>query len=206
MFGGITSGFDGTATVNGTPNTALALGTPYALSQISDILRSSAASESSFPWEPEFQQYVPARLQYEEGQDRDHLYGQVLRVVSPATVPNPAVYSTFEPYISFVRARSISTPIRGSFNPAQFFNLNAVIDPNGNLVMTGTVTIFPVAQTKIVIASPDLPGWTEQTTMAGFWRNLCRRNRTWGGLASPATSPKHQVIDIKASNEICFDT
>jgi hypothetical protein len=38
MFGGITSGFDGTATVNGPPNTALALGTPYALSQISDIL------------------------------------------------------------------------------------------------------------------------------------------------------------------------
>ena len=37
MFGGITSGFDGTATVNGPPNTALALGTPYALSQISDI-------------------------------------------------------------------------------------------------------------------------------------------------------------------------
>ena len=40
MFGGITSGFDATAAVNGTPNTALALGTPFALSQISDILRS----------------------------------------------------------------------------------------------------------------------------------------------------------------------
>jgi hypothetical protein len=37
MFGGITAGFDATATVNGTPNTALVLGTSYALSQISDI-------------------------------------------------------------------------------------------------------------------------------------------------------------------------
>jgi hypothetical protein len=31
-------------------------------------------------------------------------YGQVLRVVSPSTVPNPAVYSSFNPYISFVRS------------------------------------------------------------------------------------------------------
>jgi Beta-1,3-glucanase len=37
MFGGIAAGFDATATVNGTPNTALVLGTSYALSQISDI-------------------------------------------------------------------------------------------------------------------------------------------------------------------------
>ena len=37
MFGGTTTGFDATATVNGTPNTALMLGTSYALSQISDI-------------------------------------------------------------------------------------------------------------------------------------------------------------------------
>jgi hypothetical protein len=37
MFGGTTTGFDATATINGTPNTAVVLGTSYALSQISDI-------------------------------------------------------------------------------------------------------------------------------------------------------------------------
>ena len=37
MFGGITTGLDAIATVNGTPNTALVLGTSYVLSQVSDI-------------------------------------------------------------------------------------------------------------------------------------------------------------------------
>ena len=210
--------------------------------------------------EPEFQQSVPARLQYELGQNRDHLstglpscganlsatdffsiplqintyktanpetpvttltrtaptatvfssvaalsndnssavltgangvstqkYGQVLRVVSPATVPNPAISSTFEPHISFVRAGSISTPIRGSFNPAQSFNLNAVIDPNGDLVMTGTVTGVPVAQTKIVIASRDLPDGPSRRALQGFGET-CADEIEHGGLASPLQS------------------
>jgi subtilisin-like proprotein convertase family protein len=84
-------------------------------------------------------------------------YGQVLRVVSPATVPDPAVYSSFNPYISFVRSGGINTPIQGSFNPSQSFNLTAVVDAGGDLVMTGTVTGVPVAQTTIIIASQDLP-------------------------------------------------
>jgi subtilisin-like proprotein convertase family protein len=241
MFGGVTSGFDATATVDGAPNTALVLGTPYVLSQISDIkltnfrggrifislgsaLKSASAGTA---WNPNFNNpslpdyntrwdkieityatglpsgganlsatdffSIPLQINTYKAANPDtpattltwtaptatvfssvatlsggdstavltgsngvptQKYGQVLRVVSPATVPNPAVYSSFEP---FVRAGGISTPIHGSFNPTQSFSLNAVVDPSGNLVMTGTVTGVPVAQTTIIIASRDLP-------------------------------------------------
>jgi subtilisin-like proprotein convertase family protein len=244
MFGGITSGLDATATVNGAPNTALVLGTSYVLSQITDIkltnfrggkifisLGSAFKSASAgTAWNPNFNN--PSLPDYNTRWDKIEItyasglsssganlsatdffgiplqinnykaanpdapvttltwtaptatvfssvaalsggdstavlagsngiqtpeYGQVLRVVSPATVPNPGVYSSFEPYIAFVRAGNINTPIQGSFNPTQSFKLNAVVDPNGNLVMTGTVTGVPVAQTTIIIASGDLP-------------------------------------------------
>ena len=244
MFGGITTGLDATATVNGTPNTALVLGTSYALSQVSDIKLTSFRGGKIFislgspltsasvgtAWNPNFNnsslpdyntRWDKVEITYATGlpsggvnlsaQDffsvplrintytaanpntpvttltwtaptatvfssvaalsggnstavltgsngvQTQNYGQVLRVVSPATVPNPAVYSSFNPYISFVRSGGISTPIQGSFNPSQSYNLTAVVDPGGNLVMTGTVTGVPVAQTTIIIASQDLP-------------------------------------------------
>ncbi len=244
MFGGITSGLDARATVNGAPNTALVLGTSYVLSQISDIkltnfrggrifisLGSPLKSASSgTAWNPNFNN--PSLPDYNTRWDKLEItyatglpssganlsaqdffgiplqintyktanpntpvttltwmaptatvfssvaalsngdstavltgsngvptqkYGQVLRVVSPATVPNPAVYASFDPYIGFVRAGNISTPMQGSFNAAQSFKLNAVIDPSGDLVMTGTVTGVPVSQTTMAIASRDLP-------------------------------------------------
>jgi subtilisin-like proprotein convertase family protein len=244
MFGGTTTGFDATATVNGTPNTALMLGTSYALSQISDIRLTSfrggkifislgsdlTSASAGTAWNPNFNnpslpdyntRWDKVEISYATGlpsgginltaQDffgiplqintytaanpdtplttltwrtptatvfssvaalsggnstavltgsngvQTQNYGQVLRVVSPATVPNPGVYSSFNPYISFVRSGGISTPIQGSFSPSQSFNLAAVVDPGGNLVMTGTVTGVPVAQTAIIIASQDLP-------------------------------------------------
>ena len=62
MFGGITAGFDATATVNGTPNTALVLGTSYALSQISDIKLTSFRGEGSlFPSEAPLCRHRPER-------------------------------------------------------------------------------------------------------------------------------------------------
>jgi Beta-1,3-glucanase len=206
MFGGITSGLDATATVNGAPNTALVLGTSYVLSQITDIkltnfrggkifisLGSAFKSASAgTAWNPNFNN--PSLPDYNTRWDKIEItyasglsssganlsatdffgiplqinnykaanpdapvttltwtaptatvfssvaalsggdstavlagsngiqtpeYGQVLRVVSPATVPNPGVYSSFEPYIAFVRAGNINTPIQGSFNPTQ---------------------------------------------------------------------------------------
>ena len=71
--------------------------------------------------------------------------------------------------------------------------------------MTGTVTGVPVAQTKIVIASPDLPDGPSRRALQGFGET-CAEEIEHGGPCEPRYSPKHQVIDIKASNEICFDT
>jgi subtilisin-like proprotein convertase family protein len=244
MFGGITTGLEATATVNGTPNTALTLGTSYVLSQINNIRLTSFRGGRIFislgspltsasvgtAWNPNFNN--PSLPDYNTRWDKVEItyatglpssganltaqdffgiplqintytatnpntpvttltwtaptatvfsnvaalsggnstavltgsngvptqnYGQVLRVVSPATVPNPAVYASFDPYISFVRSRGLSTPIQGSFNPSQSFNLSAVVDPGGSLVMTGTVTGVPVPQTTIIIAAGDLP-------------------------------------------------
>ncbi|HEU4679957.1 MAG TPA: proprotein convertase P-domain-containing protein, partial [Terrimicrobiaceae bacterium] len=243
MFGGITSGLVATATVDGTPNTGLVLGTSYALSRISDIrlttfragrlfISYGAPFTSASPgtaWNPNFNNpslpdynmrwdkieitydvglragganlsatdffSIPLQINtFTAGNPNSPLttltwtaptatvfssiaalsggnatavltgsnglqtqnYGQVLRVVRPATVPNPAVYASFNPYINFVRSGNISTPMVGSFNDSQSFNLTAIVDASG-LVMTGTVTGVPVAQTTIIIASQDLP-------------------------------------------------
>ncbi len=242
MFGGITSGLAATATVDGTPNTSLILGTSYALSRISDIqlttfrggklfIACGSPFTSALPgtaWNPNFNnsslpdyntRWDKVEITYATGLPSSGAnlsatdffsvplqintyttanpgtpvttltwsaptatvfssiaalsggnatavltgsngvptqnYGQVLRVVSPATVPDPAVYASFNPYI--VRFGGLSTPMTGSFNDSQSFNLTAVINPSGSLVMTGTVTGVPVAQTTIVIASQDLP-------------------------------------------------
>jgi predicted small integral membrane protein len=182
MFWGVTSGLDATATVNGTPNTTLTLGTLYVLSQISDIRLTSFRGGRIFislgslltsasvgtAWNPNFNN--PSLPDYNTRWDKVEItfaidlpssgvnlsaqdffgiplqintytatnpdtpvttltwtaptatvfsnvaalsggnstavltgsngvqtqdYGQVLRVVSPATVPNPAVYSSF---------------------------------------------------------------------------------------------------------------
>jgi hypothetical protein len=48
------------------------------------------------------------------------------------------------------------TLIRGSHSPSQSYSFKAVVDRKGDLVMTGTVTGVPVAETNITIASQDL--------------------------------------------------
>jgi hypothetical protein len=83
-------------------------------------------------------------------------YGQVVRIISPSTVANPSVYSSFAPYVDFVKSQELMTLIRGSHSASRSYSFKAVVDKRGNLVMTGTVTGVPVAETNITIASQDL--------------------------------------------------
>ena len=64
----------------------------------------------------------------------------ILRIISPATVPDPSVYQSWDPYIKYVQANNVVTPIVGEFMGGNHprFDLSARVDPAGNLVMTGT--------------------------------------------------------------------
>jgi hypothetical protein len=87
------------------------------------------------------------------GVQTDH--GSILRIISPATVPDPSVYQPWEPYIKYVQANNIATPIVGEFMGGNHprFDLSARVDPAGNLVMTGTAA---GASTNIQIAAGNL--------------------------------------------------
>ena len=47
------------------------------------------------------------------GVPTDH--GAILRIISPATVPDPSVYQSWDPYIRHVQANNVVTPIVGEF-------------------------------------------------------------------------------------------
>ena len=243
MFGGIASGLDATATVNGAANTKLVEGVSYALSQISDIKLTSfrrgriyislgsklASASAAMAFNPNFSnpslpdyntRWDKVEITYSPGDPgsganlsasdffsvplqlntfatanpdtpsttltwraptattfsrladlsggntvavargsnglRTQGYGQVVRIISPSTVANPSVYSSFAPYVDFVKSQELMTLIRGSHSASQSYSFKAVVDKSGNLVMTGTVTGVPVAETTITIASQDL--------------------------------------------------
>jgi hypothetical protein len=50
------------------------------------------------------------------GVPRDH--GTILRVISPATVPDPSVYQSWDAYIKYVQGNNIVAPIVGEFMAA----------------------------------------------------------------------------------------
>jgi hypothetical protein len=87
------------------------------------------------------------------GVQTDH--GNVLRIISPATVPDPSVYQSWDAYINYVQSNNIVTPISGEFMGGNHprFDLSASIDPAGNLVMTGTAAGSPA---NIQIAAANL--------------------------------------------------
>ena len=87
------------------------------------------------------------------GVPTDH--GSILRIISPATVPDPSVYQSWDPYIRHVQANNIVTPIVGEFMGGNHprFDLSAKVDAGGNLVMTGTAAGSPA---NIQIASGNL--------------------------------------------------
>jgi Beta-1,3-glucanase len=77
------------------------------------------------------------------GVPTDH--GNVLRIISPATVPDPSVYQSWDAYIKYVQSNNVVTPISGEFMGGNHprFDLSANVDPAGNLVMTGTAAGSP---------------------------------------------------------------
>jgi hypothetical protein len=87
------------------------------------------------------------------GVPTDH--GTILRIISPATVPDPSVYQSWDRYIKYVQASNIATPIAGEFMGGNHprFDLSATVDPGGNLVMTGTAAGSPA---NIQIAAGNL--------------------------------------------------
>ena len=83
-------------------------------------------------------------------------FGQIVRIISPSAVAKPSVYASFAPYLDFVKSQELVTLIRGSHRARESYNLKAVVDQGGNLVMTGAVTGVPNPDTNITIASGDL--------------------------------------------------
>jgi len=87
------------------------------------------------------------------GVPTDH--GNVLRIISPATVPDPSVYQSWDAYIKYVQSNNVVTTISGEFMGGNHprFDLSASVDPAGNLVMTGTAASSPA---NIQIAAGNL--------------------------------------------------
>ena len=218
MFGGIASGLDATATVNGAANTKLVEGVSYALSQISDIKLTSfrrgriyislgsklASASAAMAFNPNFSnpslpdyntRWDKVEITYSPGDPgsganlsatdffsvplqlntfatanpdtpsttltwraptattfsrladlsggntvavargsnglKTQGYGQVVRIISPSTVANPSVYSSFAPYVDFVKSQELMTLIRGSHSASQSYSFKAVVDRKG---------------------------------------------------------------------------
>jgi Beta-1,3-glucanase len=87
------------------------------------------------------------------GVPTDH--GNILRIISPATVPDPSVYQSWDGYIKYVQGNNIVTLIVGEFMGGNHprFDLSAKVDAGGNLVMTGTAAGSPA---NIQIAAGNL--------------------------------------------------
>jgi glycosyl hydrolase family 64 (putative beta-1,3-glucanase) len=87
------------------------------------------------------------------GVPTDH--GTILRIISPATVPDPSAYQSWDTYIKYVQTNNIVTPIAGEFMGGNHprFDLSAHVDPAGTLVMTGTAAGNPA---NIQIAAGNL--------------------------------------------------
>jgi Beta-1,3-glucanase len=89
----------------------------------------------------------------DNGVPTDH--GSIVRIISPATVPDPSVYQSWDFYIKYVQSNNIATPISGELMGGNHprFDLSASVDPGGNLVMTGTAAGSPA---NIQLAAANL--------------------------------------------------
>ena len=121
------------------------------------------------------------------GVPTDH--GNVLRIISPATVPDPSVYQSWDPYLKYVQSSKIVTPIVGKFMGGNHprFDLSANVDPGGNLVMTGTAAAGAREH-------PDRRGKSLKGNLVGeilTTRSMVRSN-TW--VTTTSTPPRFAMF------------
>jgi hypothetical protein len=89
---------------------------------------------------------------------------QIIRVISPHTSYS-APWPSMQPYIDYVKTNSIRTMVVGTYNgradlntnawASQTYNLTAVINDSGDLVLTGSCSV--AGSTTITIAATDVP-------------------------------------------------